>query len=123
MTKKHRFYKDEYGWFIDLKWFPFNRAHLAMVCGADKLLDTLSEGRDEVRLKISTSRFGMKMPNRLERRIKLGLLSGATYEVVSPEIAFETSYLDKNHLWLCAVTLLVFGYYPKNIYYEVVCYE
>ena len=118
--RTYRFYKDEYGWFIDLKWFPFNRAHLALVCGADDLLNILAEGRDEVKLKISTGKFGMTFSNRLERRIKCGLLNGATYEVMSPEMEFETDYLDKNHLWLCAVTLLIFGHYPKNIYYSVV---
>lgn len=119
MTRTYRFYKDEIGWFIDLKWFPFNRAHLAMVCGADSLLDILSAGEKEIKLKVSTSRFRMKLSNRLERRIKLGLLRGATYEVMSPEIEFETSFLSKNQLWLCAVTLLIFGHYPKNIYYSV----
>jgi hypothetical protein len=117
--KTYRFYKDEYGWFIDLKWFPFNRAHLAMVCGADNLLDILSNNSDEVILKISTSKFGFKNTDKLERRIKCGLLNGATYEVMSPEIEFQTSFLGKNHLWLCAVTLLVFGYYPKEIYFNV----
>ncbi len=118
MTRTYRFYKDEYGWFIDLKWFPFNRAHLAMVCGADTFLDILSNNSVEVILKVSTKEFCGS--DKLERRIKLGLLRGATYEVMSPEIEFQTSFLDKKNLWLCAVTLLVFGHYPKNIYYTVV---
>lgn len=121
MTRTYRFYKDEYGWFIDLKWFSFNRAHLAMVMGADELLEKLSKGEKEVRLKISTSKFGFKISNKLERRVKLGVLNGATYEQMSPNIEIkETEYLDKNHLWLCAVTLLVFGRYPKSIYYSIV---
>jgi len=114
----YRFYKDEYGWFIDLKWFPFNRGHLAMVCGADKMLDSLSNNTEEVVLNISTSKFGFKYSDRLERRVKLGFLNGATYEVMSSDIEFETEYLNKNHLWLCAVTLLVFGYYPERIYFK-----
>lgn len=117
--RTYRFYKDEYGWFIDLKWFPFNIGHLAMVCGADKMLDIISNNTEEVVLNISTSKFEMKYSNRLERRVKLGFLNGTTYEVMSSDIEFETEYLDKNHLWLCAVTLLVFGYYPKEIYFGV----
>jgi len=118
--RTYRFYKDEYGWFIDLKWFPFNRAHLAMVCGADKLLDILSNNSKEVVLNISTGKFGMKLSDRLERRIKLGFLNGATYEVMSKDVNFTTDgLLNKNNLWLCAVTLLVFGYYPKEIYFAV----
>ena len=87
--RTYRFYKDEYGWFIDLKWFPFNKAHLAMVCGADKLLDILSNNSKEVVLSISTSKFGMKLSDRLERRVKLGLLNGATYEVMSKNVEWE----------------------------------
>ena len=90
-----------------------------MVCGADKMLDIISNNTEEVILNISTSKFGMKYSNRLERRVKLGFLNGTTYEVMSSDMEFETEYLDKNHLWLCAVTLLVFGYYPKEIYFGV----
>lgn len=119
--RTYRFYKDEYGWFIDLKWFPFNRAHLAMVCGADELLDKLSKGGNEVRLKISTNIFKVDnyyISNRLERVKKLGLLYGAVYEPSFHKI--QNKIFEKNQLWLCAVTLLVFGHYPKNIYYSVV---
>lgn len=119
--RTYRFYKDEYGWFIDLKWFPFNRAHLAMVCGADDLLDILSDGKDEVRLKISTGIFRVGkyyISNRLYRVRKLGFLNGAVYEPSFHKI--ENKIFEKNQLWICAVTLLVFGYYPKNIYYSVV---
>lgn len=43
--RTYRFYKDDLGWFIDLPSFPLNRGYLAMVLGADDLLDKLSKGK------------------------------------------------------------------------------
>jgi len=115
--RTYRFYKDEFGWFIDLKWFPFNRGHLAMVLGADELLDKLSNNGDEVFLEISTKPIWNNF-NCLFRVEKLGLLNGAIY---SPSSLYEIEHelREKNQLWLCAVTLLVFGYYPSKIYFAV----
>ncbi len=111
------FYKDEIGWFIDLKWFPFNRAHLAMVCGADELLDKLSNNGEEIYLEISTKPI-KNNHNCLYRIQKLGIFNGAVYE---PSSLFEIEYeiFKPNQLWLCAVTLFVFGHYPEKIYFRV----
>ena len=119
--RTYRFYKDEYGWFIDLKWFHFNRAYLAMVCGADELLDKLSENNTEVILQLSTKSFSSysKNKNILERVQKLGLFNGAIYEVIKEKHHIKNEIFKPNQLWLCAVTLLVFGYYPKEIYFAV----
>jgi len=45
IMRTYRFYKDDLGWFIDLPSFPLNRGYLAMVLGADDLLDKLSKGK------------------------------------------------------------------------------
>ena len=114
--KNYRFYKNELGWFIDLPKFPFNKAWLAMVAGADDLLDKLAEGKSEITLGISTSpKYGWD--DKLERVKKLGLFRGAiyspTFNRIYPEI-FE----GHNFLWLCPATLWVFLYYPKYIYFK-----
>lgn len=119
MYRKYRFYKDELGWFIDLKWFPFNRGFLAMIAGADILLDKLSNNQKEVILKITSIR---PKENNYEdciiRQQKLGLLNGAVYKTVINKL--PNSGVGKNKLWLCAVTLLIFGRYPRKIYFKKV---
>jgi len=116
--KTHRFYKDELGWFIDLKRFPFNRSHLAMVCGADELLEKLSGGDKEVFLTISTKPID-NCYDCLHRVLKLGLLNGAIYSPSSLHAPLKNKITETNQLWLCAVTLLVFGHYPKKIYFKI----
>lgn len=118
--RKYRFYKDELGWFIDLKWFPFNRAWLAMVEGADKLLDKLSEGKDEVTLLVDTSPFPYT-DGWLQKEVGLGLKYGVIYNVRGIEIdhTFNTQQWIQSQLWLCPATLWVFLKYPEKIYYKV----
>lgn len=115
--KTYRFYKDEYGWFIDLKWFPFNRAHLAMVFGADELLDVLSDNKEEVFLEVSRKPIKNNY-NCLFRVAKSGILNGAVYQVSNSK-QIKNVIFEANQLWLCAVTLLLFGHYPKQIYFSV----
>ncbi len=111
----YRFYKDENGWFIDLKWFPFNKAWLAMVAGADELLDILAKGKKEVHLQIGTKVFD-GCQDMLGREAKLGLFKGAVY---SPSVnMIKHELIKKNQLWLCPATLWVFGYYPDTIYFR-----
>lgn len=115
--RTYRFYKNELGWFIDLKWFPFNKAWLAMVAGADTLLDKIAEGSNEVILKIDTS----PMPYSdgvLERTVKISLSEGAFYEAKTGYTEIERYKVES--VWLCPATLWVFLRYPKKIYYKVV---
>ena len=114
--KKYRFYKNELGWSIDIPKFPFNKAWLAMIAGADDLLDILSEGNDEVYLEIGTKKVD-NYTDVLLRTTKLGLLNGAIYKTESINIPFED--LGKNSLWLCPATLWVFWRYPEKIYFRV----
>ena len=114
--KKYRFYKEDGVWFIDLKFFPFKKAWLAMVAGADTLLDTIAFGDDEITLEMSTKPFPGWQDN-LKRTHKLGLFKGAVYE--STDVEFYNSTILDNHLWLCPTTVWIFFRYPKNIYYKV----
>ena len=114
--RKYRFYKEDGVWFIDLKFFPFNKAHLAMVAGADTLLDSLSEDGDEVTLELRTKPFP-GWEGSLKRTHNLGLFKGAVYE--STDVEFDNPMILDNHLWLCPTTVWIFLRYPKNIYYKI----
>ena len=119
--RQYRFYKDENGWFIDLKWFPFNKAYLAMVAGADTLLDKLSDNGDEVDLLIDTHPipFSSGTLEKVEDVPNQTLFSGRFYE----DKAGFTDEVERpiiEIIWLCAVTLWVFWKYPKKIYYKIV---
>jgi len=122
--KTLKFYKNEHGWFIDLWWWPFNKAHLAMIAGADKLLDALSDNKDQVKLKVSSNPKNYKNRNCdeiLVRRHKDKLLDGAIYEVVRNNInhSLTVGYGGGDgggELWLCAVTLCIYFRYPKFFY-------
>jgi len=122
MTK--RFYKEDGTWFIDLKLWPASKKHLAMVLGADKLLDVLSKGDDEVKIEFSRKGFD-GYDGKLVLNNKLpGKFSGAVYDVKSVKINYSVLGLkgedSKDSLWLCGVTLFVFLRYPKEIYFKVV---
>lgn len=100
------FKKDVQGWFIDLKKSPFTRGQLAMVAGADTLLDLLSFGESKIKLELSHLPF-----------------FGATELTRENYSMFGGGYYvckeANNHkLWLCPVTLYVFKKYPKKIYFK-----
>ena len=117
--RTYRFYKDkELGWFIDIPNFPFNKAWLAMVCGADDLLDTLSGGKDEINIEISSRKKGIDYTDVIRRTHRLGLLKGSVYKTLLTKI--PNNGFGKNKLWLCPATLWVFWRYPKKIYFKVV---
>ena len=111
----YRFYKNDRGWFIDLPNYPFSKAHLSMVKGADVLLEQLAEGRNEILLEGSTRPIP-DYTDVLERVKKLGIAKGAVYK--GNNIKIQYSILEENNLWLCPVTLFVFWRYPKKIYYK-----
>lgn len=115
--RKYRFYKNELGWFIDLKFFPFNKAWLSMVAGADTLLDRISMGRDNINLQISTSPIPYS-DGVLELTQKLGTWKGAMYEGKKGFTNDERVEIDS--IWLCPATLWVFWKYPKKIYFKIV---
>lgn len=115
---------DDNLWYIDMPWSG-DRYNLAMVAGADRLLDRLS---DNDRTK------GNRKPNRVRALVRpsrkpmpelmsqgyfecvqqfAGLTRGATYRVYGLE-GFT------REIWICPVTLTVLGHYPKYIYIKQV---
>lgn len=107
-------------WYIDMPW-PGDRYNLAMVAGADKLLDRLSSNdrtpglrkHNRVRVMVNPSR------KQLPEMMKEGYIEcvqqyatitgGSTYRVYG-----LTDFTRE--IWICPVTLTVLGHYPKYIY-------
>lgn len=106
--KEYRFYKDDDGWFIDLPSFPGPKSALAMVAGADTLLDKFNDGSNEVMIDLSTKQPEHGVINKFVRTKKNGIFGGADYDY------------DGHAFWLCPVTLYVFGRYPKVIYFNII---
>lgn len=110
MLRQFKFYKDEGTWYVDLPEWEGSRADLAMVSGADTMLDIISQGENDIKVLLSTEDFDGS--NRLE------------FIRESPEVGEGSWYLMKTYkgieynleLWLCDVTIFVFGGFPKNIY-------
>ena len=121
----HRFYKDEFGWFIDLPEFIEmglgSKGNLAMVAGADLMLDELSKDGNEVTLRIYDKPFEGHEDVLVMQR--MGMDEDVLNEYGHP-IQFGGYYnreRDNFEIWLCPVTIYVFGgEYPDRIYYQVV---
>ena len=108
----HTFEKENNGaWYIVLPHWPGMKGSLAMVAGADKMLDRLlSFGESRVTLELKTSRVEedeWQILTRVQKRHAL-LGGGADYRE-----------LDGNQIWLCNVTKFVFGEFPKHISFKI----
>lgn len=127
--------EDEDRWYIDLPNWPWKKENLEMVCGADRILDILSEGKDRVRLQVKPAEepldedevHDLIQEGWLEvEQTHYSLTGGATYTARG----YKTDQFVPNHslsgqsmkqtLWLCPVTLFVFGHYPKYFYCKVI---
>lgn len=114
--RSYRFYRDEFGWFVDLPEWEGTKSDLEMVMGADTFLDILAQGENEVYVTLSTEPF--EYCGVLDYLHK-GRLEG-------PELGEGAWYSLKEHMgldfklkmWLCDVTKFVFGDFPKQIYFK-----
>ena len=127
--------EDENRWFVDFPNWPWKKGNLEMVCGADRFLDLLSEGKDRVTIiaktpsrKLDEAEFQQLMQegwHELEQT-QSSLTGGATYTVRGAEAAQFmrqhplTGESMPRTLWLCPVTLFVVGRYPKYFYVKAV---
>jgi hypothetical protein len=107
---KFTFNKEPHGtWYIDLPDYPGPKGNLAMVAGADDMLDYLAKGKNRVVVEMSEQPF--KGALALERT-KLGEPGGGAY------------YKPVDHaiqsVWLCDVTLFALGKFPEKIYFRAV---
>lgn len=109
----HTFNKEFSGWYIDLPEYIAqggNKGDLAMVEGADTMLDIISAGGNSVTLQLDDVDFeGSDQLQQIE--VCDPAKGGAIY--LMPE--WEGSVYN-HRLWLCDVTEFVFGHLPKTIY-------
>lgn len=104
--KTLKFKKESGIWYIVLRYWMGSQANLAMVQGADTLLDIMSNGKNEVTVKVGTTKSTQTPKYTLERVNYQG--GGALYNLHSEKYNFT--------VWLCAVTRFVYGYMPKEFY-------
>lgn len=99
-------------WYVVLDDYPFERADLEMVFGADSLCEILAKGSDQLIINLSLEKDG----NVKHRTIlNMNPLQGSGY-------GRDYTWFDKfeyKDAWLCPVMLYVFGHYPKSIYIYV----
>lgn len=110
----HRFYKEsDGGWFIDLPEYLSqggSKEDLAMVAGADTMLDTIAQGPDQVTITMDTEPFD-GADELILIRIVDPAIGGGDYLMKS----FENKEVNQE-MWLCSVTKFVFGDIPLKIF-------
>jgi hypothetical protein len=111
-----KFYKSENRWYAFLSDFieqGGSEEECEMVSGADVFIDILSQGSDEVFVELSSDMFEGAEQLKLKSWDELFPENGATYTLQTYKgIDFNMD------MWLCNVTLFVFGYYPSIIYFK-----
>lgn len=106
------FYKTQDNkWFVDLPEWEGAIEELQMVCGADTLLDIISQGEDSVRLFLSLEpQEGCDILDKLYDTPDVG---GSYYILLTYKgIEYDLE------MWLCGVTEFVFGFMPDKIYFK-----
>lgn len=101
------------GWFIDLPEWQGAHAQLAMVAGADALLEFVGNGQPRVEVQVVKSQETLTELDNDKRFFRCDLLNsstagGATYDV-------RLAGFNRT-MWLCPVTLFVLGEYPRHLY-------
>lgn len=108
------FYKTVEGsWFIDLPEYPGPKSDLQMVEGADDMLDYLVKGAEIDTNKITLYVSDTDTPY---------YIAGTHFlDLIDSDVQGEGWYMwNGKKIWLCPVTLYVFGNYPETIYVKVI---
>ena len=110
-------------WYIDFPGYPFAHHNLMMVAGADQLCAYVAnlQGRNDkavVDVTLNEGRLEGKEPDLVMERVKKGY--GAHYinytkKDKAPKVKVDGEEREVLTSWLCPVTLLVLGSYPKKI--------
>lgn len=110
----HTFYKEDYGgWYIDLPEYleqGGSKGDLAMVAGADTMLDIIANGEKKVTITIDTQPFEGADELLLTKLCEPSV--GGGYYLLK---WFEGKKVN-HEMWLCAVTEFVFQAIPERIY-------
>ena len=115
LMENYRFIKENSGWYIDLPAYleqGGNKGDLAMVAGADTLLDIMAQGKPEVTLRIALQPF--ENADHVELTEICSPTMGGGYYVLHSYNNEPIEY----RMWLCGVTNFVFGYLPEHIYVQ-----
>lgn len=109
------FNKEKNGcWYVDFPHWPFSHDNLAMVSGADKMLELLSDGNLFAKMSVIPANEQEEHKGYIElEQTEHSLFGGSTYQVKYEP--FIKCY-KRDSLWICPVTLFVLGHYPKFIY-------
>lgn len=121
MKNEFDFYKDNKTWFIDLPSYPGDVADLAMVLGADDMLDALSKGRSRITLTISDSVFD-NFDGVLNIDHSLTLIDESLRSTALEMGGGFYIFNENKSVWLCDVTKYVFANdtMPESIWFKVV---
>ena len=113
LDRVFRFYKEPSGaWYVDLPEWKAAKWHLAMVEGADTLLDSLRDyAKRDVKLTTSLEHFGGCSVLRKTHDEPIG--DGAYYEFIDDQG-------EVLQLWLCGVMTWYYGFNPEKIYFRKV---
>lgn len=110
-VREMSFEKEGRRWYAVIPQWKGSKASLEMVAGADEFLNSLDVRNNHfVTLSMST-----KYKKGYKKLVKVNEceFGGANY------IHKEPNRLP-DMMWLCEVTMFVFGNYPENIYFKVV---
>lgn len=111
--KQHRFYREDGGWYIDLPNYLAqggSKGDLAMISGADTMLDIIAGNEESLTIQMDTVPFE-KADKLLLTELCDPVLGGGYYLMKE----FEGKEVNQT-MWLCAVTEFVFGNIPERIY-------
>ena len=119
-----KFNKESDGdWYIDFPGYPFDHHNLMMVAGANMLCEYVAEKEGhpdyaEVDVTTGNKLIDGRTPDIVMTRYKKGY--GATYHNQMPDglppfVIRDGKVILVPDAWLCPVTLLVLGRYPKQI--------
>lgn len=107
---KYRFYKEGNNWYVDLPSWEGAKSDLLMIGGADTMLDILSDNGTEINTIISEQPFeGAEELKFVKPAEDIG--EGAYYNLAT----YQGKDLNLS-VFLCDVTLFVFGKFPELIY-------
>ncbi len=111
MIRTLRFYKEtDHRWYIDLPEWGGSKADLEMVDGAGAMLDTTSEGNQQVLICMSDTYF--ENSDKMEFVEMATDIGNGAYYWLDNYKGFGLNY----KIWLCDLALTVFGGFPINIF-------
>ena len=101
------------GWYIDLPEWQGAHAQLAMVAGADSLLEFVGEGQPRVEVTVVKSSHPVPELDADKAFFRCDVTEKSTFGGATYNIRIEG--YDRT-MWLCPVTLFVLGEYPNHLY-------